>query len=542
MYAIAEAALESCAGRRGLSVRLPSAWTHKKIVQTFFGDETDIPPDIVEDVIGQLFPDNREVVLETMEGEVASSISAYQRRSIVLKVYPDDLEPKVIKLAPVKRVRSEARNYQEYIRDRLIGSFYAQLERSAEFWDLGGSVYTFLGSSLKNLPSFSAFYRREKDPEMILRPLKHFFKEVWRRHYEERKRPENQSLFQIYDRSFRLKERLESFTNQEEKRAFPGLPGAHTNPVPWVLRHSDSSFIPEARVAITHGDVHGDNLFVDGEHAWAIDFERTGPGHVLRDFVELEVDILTRLATTNSQDLSGFYELAVALAAPTDPSTACQPTASLSTKAEARKALYVISGIRCMAKEASRCRDSREYYWGLLLDTLFVAARAPEHSHHREPALLLGSVLCDRLSNWGSKWPQKERNFVITQEQPDQRSKQPRTADAFLSYNRVDRNAVQALARYLKEKAKLDVWLDQWNLLPGDAWQEEIDLVLDRSRTCVIFWGKSGLGPWQHEEMRAALERRVTERDYRIVPVLLPGCLSPEKMPAFLQRMTYGSI
>jgi hypothetical protein len=128
---------------------------------------------------------------------------------------------------------------------------------------------------------------------------------------------------------------------------------------------------------------------------------------------------------------------------------------------------------------------------------------------------------------------------VITQEQPDQRSKQPRTADAFLSYNRVDRNAVQALARYLKEKAKLDVWLDQWNLLPGDAWQEEIDLVLDRSRTCVIFWGKSGLGPWQHEEMRAALERRVTERDYRIVPVLLPGCLSPEKMPAFLQRMTY---
>jgi DNA-binding NarL/FixJ family response regulator len=369
MYAIAEAALESCAGRRGLSVRLPSAWTHKKIVQTFFGDETDIPPDIVEDVIGQLFPDNREVVLETMEGEVASSISAYQRRSIVLKVYPDDLEPKVIKLAPVKRVRSEARNYQEYIRDRLIGSFYAQLERSAEFWDLGGSVYTFLGSSLKNLPSFSAFYRREKDPEMILRPLKHFFKEVWRRHYEERKRPENQSLFQIYDRSFRLKERLESFTNQEEKRAFPGLPGAHTNPVPWVLRHSDSSFIPEARVAITHGDVHGDNLFVDGEHAWAIDFERTGPGHVLRDFVELEVDILTRLATTNSQDLSGFYELAVALAAPTDPSTACQPTASLSTKAEARKALYVISGIRCMAKEASRCRDSREYYWGLLLES-----------------------------------------------------------------------------------------------------------------------------------------------------------------------------
>ena len=44
---------------------------------------------------------------------------------------------------------------------------------------------------------------------------------------------------------------------------------------------------------MTHGDLHGDNLLVDKEHAWAIDFEHTGSGHILRDFAELEVDILS---------------------------------------------------------------------------------------------------------------------------------------------------------------------------------------------------------------------------------------------------------
>ena len=68
------------------------------------------------------------------------------------------------------------------------------------------------------------------------------------------------------------------------------------NPVTWVLKHRVDSSTLSARQAITHGDLHGDNIFVDDIHAWAIDFERSGEGHILRDFTELEVDILTRLA------------------------------------------------------------------------------------------------------------------------------------------------------------------------------------------------------------------------------------------------------
>lgn len=49
------------------------------------------------------------------------------------------------------------------------------------------------------------------------------------------------------------------------------------------------------------------------------------------------------------------------------------------------------------------------------------------------------------------------------------------------------------------------------------------------------------LGPWQNEEMRSALESRVHDAGFRVIPVLLPGGKKPgeEKLPRFLRRLTW---
>jgi len=124
---------------------------------------------------------------------------------------------------------------------------------------------------------------------------------------------------------------------------------------------------------------------------------------------------------------------------------------------------------------------------------------------------------------------------------PDRESPQsaPRF-DVFLSYQRTDQEAVKYLARRFRE-AGLQAWLDRWSLIPGEPWQEAVEKALDDCATCAVFWGPRGLGPWQNEEMRAALERRVPERSHRVIPVLLPGCPEPEKakMPSFLKRVTW---
>ncbi len=115
--------------------------------------------------------------------------------------------------------------------------------------------------------------------------------------------------------------------------------------------------------------------------------------------------------------------------------------------------------------------------------------------------------------------------------------------EVFLSHNSKDKPAVETLARRLEDQAKLKPWLDKRNLVPGDPWQEAIEEALDQSRTCAVFLGASGFGGWHHEEMRSAIDQRVSrrERKFRVIPVLLPGAVMPErsKLPAFLSRVTW---
>jgi WD40 repeat protein len=110
--------------------------------------------------------------------------------------------------------------------------------------------------------------------------------------------------------------------------------------------------------------------------------------------------------------------------------------------------------------------------------------------------------------------------------------------DVFLSHSSKDKAAVEELARKLRGEAGLRPYLDKWHLVPGTPWQPELEAGLEESATAAVFFGPSGLGPWHHEEMRAALARAVQQRDdYRVIPVLLPGARREDVKGFLAQRM-----
>ncbi len=113
--------------------------------------------------------------------------------------------------------------------------------------------------------------------------------------------------------------------------------------------------------------------------------------------------------------------------------------------------------------------------------------------------------------------------------------------DVFLSHNSQDKPSVKWLAQKLEDEAKLTVFLDIWNLVPGDPWQEGLENALDASRTVAVFLGPAGISGWHNEELREALSNWVDDPERRVIPVLLPGTTMPEKdeIPPFLERLSW---
>src|SRR5271165_4804488 len=104
----------------------------------------------------------------------------------------------------------------------------------------------------------------------------------------------------------------------------------------------------------------------------------------------------------------------------------------------------------------------------------------------------------------------------------------PKRFDAFLSYNSQDRAAVEELERRLSREG-LALYLEVRELAPGREFQPALAQALGDSKTCVMFPGPSGLGPWQAEELQVAIDKRVRDRDFHVIPVLLPGSERPRR-------------
>jgi hypothetical protein len=109
--------------------------------------------------------------------------------------------------------------------------------------------------------------------------------------------------------------------------------------------------------------------------------------------------------------------------------------------------------------------------------------------------------------------------------------------DVFLSHNGKDKPAVRELKQLLSANG-LAVWLDEDELQPGLPWQQLLESGIKTSRSVAVLVGKDGLGPWEEEEIQAALVLAV--RDKRpVIPVLLLHASAKPELPMFLVNRTW---
>ena len=114
------------------------------------------------------------------------------------------------------------------------------------------------------------------------------------------------------------------------------------------------------------------------------------------------------------------------------------------------------------------------------------------------------------------------------------------TFDVFLSHNSNDKENVRRIGKALIERG-LKVWLDEWELIPGRPWQEEIEKIISTTKSAMVLVGKDGFGPWEESEMRGCLNEFV-KRKLPIIPVLLPNAAKKPDLPVFLNAFTWVDL
>lgn len=422
-------------------------------------------------------------------------------RSAVLKVHLEGRPNSFIfKLAMHGRALREKQNFDKFVFGHLGGDRHPSLVDSLSLWDLGCTVYSFLGTD-GDLSTFRTHYlSSEQDIESILTPIEAFFTTLWFPHYNARTAlTQTRTLFDVYDtlwsyaprdptveeedqiayrkshgvltqalRAFQLEHPDEMPTTLEVE-----CPGTFVHPLAWLVRRYEQSLFPQLLQCVVHGDLHADNFFVDKSGMpWPIDFERTGPSHVLADFVQLENDILTHLLPDDGKEslpLEDFLRLTVALVSPKVPGEELKPPASNQHHPAARKAFDVIQGLRRTAEKLTLVREYSEYYWGLLFNAIFVLFKldeeTPQAQTRRMYAMILASVICTRLREWGKPatqpwypddWPIMP-NSLMTDAPEAEDSHPGRSGEAVVPVNQ-PLPTPQDLARLQAELSKRIEW------------------------------------------------------------------------------------
>lgn len=110
-----------------------------------------------------------------------------------------------------------------------------------------------------------------------------------------------------------------------------------------------------------------------------------------------------------------------------------------------------------------------------------------------------------------------------------------RTPDVFLSHSTRDQEFVRKLAEDLAF-CEVDVWIDEWELQPGDSLQDVIGQALNASRFVAIVLGDNFTDSrWASDEMKQAFARERRENRVVVVP-LLAGSIP---LPAFIEDKFY---
>lgn len=317
-------------------------------------------------------------------------------------------KPVIVKFGDLQSIDIEYQNFKEYAQPFLGGGRSTSVLDLRRTPRLGGVVYSLLGTASDHFESFSTFYAHA-DTAQIKDVLAKLINDTCGSWYANLGHLQLLDLTSEYQRQLGCtRENLENalaqglkpvqgkqqlyFESLKEGRSF-------TNP---IIATADQHFSKPTYKCITHGDLNGNNLLVDAAgDTWLIDFESTGPGHVLRDIAEMDTVVRFQLLGSEEATLAERLQMEEALLGAENFSQMSQLASGFKTENQSlAKAFEVAVHLRVLAHKLVAQHpgnDLDEYYIALLYYSMNAIRFYSWPSLQRQHALLSASLLADRL-------------------------------------------------------------------------------------------------------------------------------------------------
>ena len=94
----------------------------------------------------------------------------------------------------------------------------------------------------------------------------------------------------------------------------------------------------------------------------------------------------------------------------------------------------------------------------------------------------------------------------------------------FISHNKKDKRIAEKVGGYLLSK-NIDVWFDKWDIYAGDSLSDGVSDGILKSNVFLLIASKNSMrSNWVHEELRVALSRRRTAKDFKIITLVIEDC------------------
>lgn len=312
----------------------------------------------------------------------------------------------VVKYGAHEQIESEFQNFRTFVRPFVGGGRSTNVLELRRTPRLGGVVYSFLGASGEQLCDFGAIYRT-RDIPTITAVIDDLFETTCASWYANLGSVSPLDLTDLYRQSLGLATERIGHAIGHVKSVHSGKTlhfnhlSVHAETPNPIRALTGTPRVEATYECVTHGDLNPRNILVDDDgHTWLIDFQQTGPGHLLRDLILLDCAVRFELLGTDEATLDERHALEQALLDQDGFPTLGDLPSPPDTRPPIAKAFSICSHLRARAGKLLASNPSAsvdEFHTGALYCALkhLRFYRAPPLS--REHALLSAAMLTARL-------------------------------------------------------------------------------------------------------------------------------------------------